>query len=285
VQSASRPAFLAYGLTLNGDPSLGRRLLSAQTPNSNDARGPSVTLTWRSTDGDPVPKPWGFSSEHAYLRFSHGLLEAHRATASITISSAVAPDPEAVVHPYLGFPCAAMNRWRGWDALHGGAFLLGGKAYFVSGEREQGKSTLLAALAAAGHSVMADDMVVIDDALQVHVGPRCIDLRPEAHPQFGGDVMTFPSDRGRRRIALGPAPSAMPLGGIVDLAWGPTASIERLQAAAMLSVIDAAQFLPFGPARPASFLDLLGLPAWRFTRPRVPSDVTAMSSVLLDNLR
>jgi hypothetical protein len=242
-------------------------------------------VTWKPNEGTYVrKKPWSFTSDRAFLRFSHGLLEAHRATASITISSAIEPDPEAVVHPYLGFPCAAFNRWRGWDSLHGGAFVLGGKAYFVSGEREQGKSTLLAALAADGYVVMADDMVVIDDALRLHVGPRCIDLRPEAHPDLGGELMTFPSDRGRRRVALSPAPSDIPMGGIVELAWGSTVSIRRLQPTEVLAVIDAAQFLPFGPARPSSFLDLLGLPAWRFTRPRVPSDATAMRSSLLDGL-
>ena len=61
------------------------------------------------------------------------------------------PDAD-LVHPCLWPAAAVFARWRGLETLHGGAFVDGrGGAWAVLGDRGAGKSSLLAALAVAGH--------------------------------------------------------------------------------------------------------------------------------------
>jgi hypothetical protein len=283
---ADRTQFTIYGLSINGDPSLGHRLSLSSTPlgpNSEPSQS-AIDLDCLTGQAPQVGPAWILSEEAAHLRFSLGLIQASRAERTITITTSQRAELEAVVHPYLGFPCAAFNRWAGNDALHGGAFIVDGGAIVVCGARERGKSTLLAALAHRNVAVMTDDLVIIDAAQRVKSGPRCVDLRPEAHLSLGGQELNLPNDRGRRRLALPDCPLEVPLKGFVELAWGDTASITRLDMGATLALLDEAQFIPHGPARPASFLELLGVPAWRYTRPRDLSDPGRTIDTLLDTI-
>ena len=272
--------FRLYGLDLNGDPRLGRRLSLA----SADSTVSAVELDCHVGVVPSVDAPWRLSDDAAHLRFSAGLIEARRNEHRIVITTHEMPAPEAIVHPYLGFPCAAINRWSGNDSLHGGAFVLNGKAFVLFGARERGKSTLLAALAQRGIEVLTDDLVIIDAAQRVMSGPRCIDLRPDADPSLGGVELNLPNDRGRRRIALPPCPDAVPIAGFVELTWGIAQSMDPMSVSAALRLLDEAQFIPHGPARPTSFLELLALPAWRYTRPQSTLPPSATVDQLIDSI-
>ena len=73
------------------------------------------------------------------------------------------PDADLGAPLCRGPPAAVFARWRGLETLHGGAFVDDrGGAWAVLGDRGAGKSSLLAALALAGHEVVADDLLVLD---------------------------------------------------------------------------------------------------------------------------
>ena len=57
---------------------------------------------------------------------------------------------EELAHPHLAPVGAIFALWAGRESLHAGAFVADGRAWGVLGTREAGKSTLLAALHAAG---------------------------------------------------------------------------------------------------------------------------------------
>ena len=129
------------------------------------------------------------------------------------------PSPDALIHPISTVPLAILARWRGDVTLHGGAFAAGGAAWVVMGERNSGKSTMLASvLPKHGHPVVADDLVVIDH--HIWAGPHCVDLREEAASRLqpARDLGDFGSRR-RFRLSSPPAPARLPLGGFFLMDW------------------------------------------------------------------
>lgn len=178
------------------------------------------------------------------------------------------PD-EAVVHPFLALPAAAINWWLGRISLHGGAFVgHDGAAYGILGDKEAGKTTTLAAMHAAGHAIVADDVLAIDGT-DVLAGPACIDLRTEsAHFIEGAHPLGVVGERARWRIPTQPARWRTPLGGFVIPAWGDDVALHPLPVHERLQLLFANQSLFVPPRRPEAMLDLVALPFWEVRRPR-----------------
>ena len=170
---------------------------------------------------------------------------------------------EELVHPYLAPTAWAFSVWFGREAYHAGAFALDGEAWAVVGEREGGKSSTLAWLAAEGKPVLSDDLLVLQGR-SVLPGPRCIDLR-EASAERLGVGHSLPSVRagGRWRMRLVPA-DPLPLRGWIFLTWGDAIQVRPLRPSERLNLI-----LRLGrPADPSAPLTLAEVPAWAFTRPK-----------------
>src|SRR6202041_3496235 len=91
---------------------------------------------------------------------------------------------ECLAQPHLASAAAALGIWAGCQALHGGAFVHAGRAWALVGDKGAGKSTALAQLAAAGITVLADDLVICQKGT-ILAGPRSVDLRPEAALALG----------------------------------------------------------------------------------------------------
>ena len=92
---------------------------------------------------------------------------------------------DEIVHPRLGMLGAIYAQWLpGRMAFHAGAFISGERAWAVVGERHDGKSTLMAALALSGLPVLGDDTLVLD-GIRCLSGVRCVDLRPDAAAHLG----------------------------------------------------------------------------------------------------
>jgi hypothetical protein len=175
-------------------------------------------------------------------------------------------EPHALVHPYLGPVASVYSRWIGRETFHAGALLLAGSAWMVLGEREAGKSTLLAACVAADIGVLADDLCVIDDG-HLLCGPRTLDLRRPPDGPLAA-LGTVPARPDRWRVDLPDVPLRTPLGGWVLLNWGEAHSTQRLAFADRLTLLARWRGWKTLPSRPQSLLDLAARPGYVLTRPR-----------------
>ena len=202
-----------------------------------------------------------------------------RIVAPVTLSA------EALVHPMLTAPFSMLARWRGDVTLHGGAFIHAGGAWAVLGERTAGKSSLLGLLGARGLPIAADDLLTIDDGW-LRAGPSCIDLRPDVAARLpGARDLGVVGTRRRFRLSATPAPARTRLLGVIVLEWHdepepallPMAAEERL---ATLYRQEAIALLGF--SKPQKFIDLLGLPMWRFRRRKDWDSTPAAVDRLLD---
>lgn len=247
----------SYGLTFAGLPAVD------ELDPHVDPADLVVDVRVGPADEEPTEEPLGATGGTRRLADGRLLsLDRGRSTAAF-FGPPLTPD--LLAHPYLGPVATAFSRWQGREAFHAGAFVLGGRAWAVSGPRTAGKSTLLAALAARGTPVLSDDIVVTDGTV-VFAGPRCVDLR-EA-PPFP-DLDLSPARRGERlRLRLPAAPDRLPLGGWLFLSWADEPALEPVPSRTALGVLTARRSAGHLTSDPQVLLALATLPAWRFLRPR-----------------
>jgi hypothetical protein len=175
-----------------------------------------------------------------------------------------------IVHPRLGMLGALYAQWLpGRMAFHAGAFINGERAWAVVGERGDGKSTLIGAVALAGLPVLGDDTLVLDGTRCLS-GVRCVDLRPDVPAHLGVEdgVVTV---RGgwRERLFLDGPPREAPLAGWLFLKWGDEVAVRALPTPERIARIATRQgWHRRGVTDPGGLLDLTALPAWELSRPR-----------------
>jgi hypothetical protein len=202
-------------------------------------------------------------------------------------SEAVFRLPEPVgaaelVHPLLAPAAAVAGYWLGRESFHAGAFAAGGKAWGVVGEREAGKSTMVAALALEGMPVICDDMLVLDD-VRARVAPRSVDLREESAERLGaGEALGVVGARERWRLRLDPAEDALPLGGWIFLAWGDETEIVPVSASTRLRRLHESRGVRVPPHDPSALLELSALPGWELRRRRSWDELADGVQRLLD---
>jgi hypothetical protein len=209
------------------------------------------------------------------------LLVADRVAGTATLHGPPIPDDE-LAHPFLGAVATIFARWHERHAFHGGAFIDdGGRAIAVLGTKEAGKSTLMAALAAAGAPVLADDMLVIG-AGNVCVGPRTVDLRAAPGPSLtAGAAVSLARGGSRWRVALSEdIPAEVPLGGWVFLEAGPDLEVEPVALSERLVRLARWRAWQRFDTDPAVMLALAGHPAWRVVVPHRWDALAATVSTL-----
>lgn len=208
-----------------------------------------------------------------------------RNPATIEVFLAESAPRAALVHPILTVPFSVLARWSGAVTLHAGAFEVQGGAWAVLGDREAGKSTVLAGMAATGCPILADDLLVID-GLEVRAGPRCVDLRPDVAHRFAGSWLVGEvGGRMRHRLRARAGSRRAALCGFLELRWHdePRMSIERISTQELLRTLYAQEYVGLlGPVDPVKILDMLAVPAWRLTRPRDWSVTEALPERLLE---
>jgi hypothetical protein len=244
----------AYGLRLDG---LSTSLLVSPVP----ASWPRVVLT-QDPDTSPAERST-YSDEAIDLSYESGWgvsLRRDAGTMTFQVRRRV-PDDE-LVHPLLAPAAMHFASWLGHAAFHGGAFVRDGRAFGVLAERNHGKSTTLARLAAFGIPVLVDDALVVDNGVAL-AGPRCIDLRPEA---VTDESLEPVRGDGRRRLRLPPIEPSYPLAGVFVLRWNDETSIESLRAPERLLAL--ARHCRPEVGRTPALLELCRLPVWRVERPR-----------------
>src|SRR5579884_635872 len=211
-----------------------------------------------------------------------GLIEISREPLNARFKTSQPVPGNAVLHPLMGLPAAIANRWLARHALHGGAFLHEGRAWAVLGDRESGKSSTLGYLVTSGHTVLSDDILILEGQT-VYAGPRTVDLRSEA-AHLGGEKLGLVGNRERWRLYSSTSPPSAPLAGFIHLTWGTSVRLTALDPNARLpALIESSVFRP-SPADAQRLLDLVALPAWRLIRPRAISEIAAVTARLLETV-
>ena len=160
------------------------------------------------------------------------------------------PPDRDLVYPYLAPAAAVAARWMGRDSFHAGAVVVGGGAWAILGDNENGKSTTLAWLALHGHPVLTDDLLVVDGEAAL-AGPRCIDLREETSERLGvGEPLGVVGQRERWRLALGVVPAQVLLRGFVTLAWHSQLALESVRGPERLLTLLPARTVRVGADKP-----------------------------------
>ncbi len=250
----------AYGLQFRGLPRVPE--LVAAEDRAEDAGLLTVTVSTTSRAG---PAPYALDADRSVRRLADGhVLDLERDGSRATFHGP-ALDASSLAHPYLGPVATTFNRWSGREAFHAGAFVVGGRAWAVLGPRTAGKSSLLAALAARGATVLSDDVVVTDGRV-VFAGPRCLDLR---EPLPSGRAPLARARAGTRwRLALPPVRDSVPLGGWVHLGWGPEVVMRPMAAALSLARLASGRTGRGLESDPNVLLALATFPSWVLQRPR-----------------
>jgi hypothetical protein len=185
---------------------------------------------------------------------------------------------DEMVHPRLGMIAAVYAQWLpGRMAFHAGAFVSADRAWAVVGERHDGKSTLMAALARAGLPVLGDDTLVLD-GIRCLPGVRCIDLRPDAAAHLGiRDGLATVRRGARERMFLDGPPRHAPFAGWFFLRWADEFTIRPLPTPERIARIASRQgWHRRGVTDSARLLELAALPAWELSRPRDWTHLPAM---------
>jgi hypothetical protein len=268
-----------YGYCLEGLD--GARPLLVEVPQE----WPELRVLRAGTDGRATPALGTVGPETAELPLqSGGWVELARTPPTATFHLEHAPPDRDIVHPYLAIAAAVAARWEGRESFHAGAILVDGGAYAVLGDKESGKSSTLAWFALQGHTVLTDDLLVLDgmDAL---AGPRCVDLRGNSAERLGvGEALGVVGIRERWRLALEPAPAAAPLRGWVTLAWDEEVSVERARGPERLLSLLGHRSVRIAPSAPEVLMELSSLPVWQLRRPQEWSALEVASRRLLEAL-
>lgn len=234
--------------------------------------------------GAPVVERDTLTDTHTTYRLPQGLGDVHmdRATLSVQFTSLTILPHDHLVHPHIARVAAIAARWSGWQAIHAGAFQYAGGAWGVLGERNAGKSSLMAQLHVLGLPIITDDVVVVQDGTVVP-GPGIIDLREGAARHFGlGTSLGVVGRRARWRVPVPPAGSA-PLCGWILPTWGELA-VTALPLRVRVPLLAANLAVPLPPVAPAEFFALAGVPVIHWSRPQEWSRMESSTRDLLDKL-
>ena len=241
-----------------------------------------VAVTIAGTDSALTEE--AVTEERADLRLrTGGRLEVHRATGLARFVVPRRLTDDEVVHPFLAPAAAVMAHWLNRPCFHSGGFVSAGGVWGLVGDRESGKSTTLAWLALQGHSIVADDILVLDPEGRAYAGPRSIDLRRGTAEHLGvGEALGRVGARSRWRMTLKPLDLELPFRGWFFLAWGERIEVVRLRGSESLARLLQQRTLRVRPSDPAAFLDLAALPAWEIRRPRDWALLEASSTCLIE---
>lgn len=173
-----------------------------------------------------------------------------------------------VIHPFLAPAASVHAEWQGWIPIHAGAFYVNGGAWLLLANRVGGKSTTLAALAASGVPVLADDLVVLRGS-RVMAGPRSVDLRQPG--PFDATDLGKVGERRRWRMSLPSVVPEAPVVGAISLKWSTMSEVRPLSAADRSQAMKSALSMSVSPRL---FLTTLAIPAYEIRRSRGAIDQT-----------
>jgi len=273
----TEPSKGAYGLRV-GLPIAEDDLVDAP------AGWPRWHLCWRETPRDRR-RPQQLGPDEALFDLQPvGQMLVNRRTSTSTLLLPGAPPAEAWSHPYLSATAIHAAWWSGHRSFHAGAFLAGGGAWGILGDKEQGKSSAVAWLAAREYPVLCDDLLVIAGGRAL-AGPRCLDLRQSASAHYGlGTYIGQVGARERWRVRLPPVPAEVPFRGWVALSWADDVSVASVRLEDRLGRMLAHRGLRIPETEDRGLLDLITRPMVELRRPKSWSALDRAMTHLLDAL-
>jgi hypothetical protein len=233
----------------------------------------------------PDDEPMWVGEEDAVIGLPGlGRLTMRREPMRLVITSPSPVDPDLVVHPVLSWAAFLTADWLARVVFHGGCFVARQGAWLVLGDREAGKSTLLAGLHERGFPVLADDVSVLDSGL-VLAGPRRIDLRHDAAEQHDRYSRVKPVRRASRRgISLPAAAPSTPLCGVLALDWvDDDPVIEKVPP--FDRVQQLGRFIRLSETSAGAILEISSFPMFRVLRPRSWGSSTAVLDAVEQTVR
>lgn len=257
---SSRPCG-AYGLRLSGVDGIDDVLVEAP-----DSWTPVEVI--RRVGPVTTDEGWTAPSRAEFVTLSGGLIQLDLGRGQAILTAPSLPLAEEVVHPYLSSIGAMTAYLMGEESFHAGAVVLNGGAWAIVGDREAGKSSTLASLAARGIPIVCDDMLVLRGRTAL-AGPRTIDLRRDAAEALGlGTAIGVVGARPRWRMRVAPVEPELELSGWIFLEWGDDLTIEPMPASERLTRLRHARGALLPPTDPTALLDLAQLPGRILRRPR-----------------
>jgi hypothetical protein len=194
-----------------------------------------------------------------------GRIEVGRGARDIAFLTTRPLSPEAVLHPGLVPAAAVVNAWKQRACVHGSAVMVDGRAWAFVADRGGGKSTTAAMLAARGHGLLTDDML-ITEGVRCFAGPASVDLRGDASALLGGEFLGVIGRRERWRKPVSRGPLEAELGGLVELTWTDGAmEVTELGLGERMELVARHASMPVPPQH---LMSLASLPALRVARPR-----------------
>jgi len=171
----------------------------------------------------------------------------------------------------FGIPAALCALHAGDLSIHASAVEITGRALLLAGPTMHGKTTLAAALAAAGHRLLAEDTVrcSLDSLPALYPGPAAVRLRPDVADQLhmpGARRADGSADAGRQPMIFDPARRGdgrpVPLAGIVLLRRAEKIEMHAAGAADAARDLFALSFrLPTDESRRSCFAHVVDLTA------------------------
>lgn len=219
--------------------------------------------------GDATPDQEWLTDSNALLRLQTGgeiRLDREPARATYVVPRRLGA--AELVHPFLVPAAAVMAYWLRRECFHAGAFVAGGRAWGVIGDRGSGKSTAMAELALAGMPILGDDLLVVRGRT-AFAGPRAVDLRGDVAKRLGiGESLGVVGSRERWRLSLPAAETEVPLGGWIFLAWSDHVELVHVPPSERVVRLHRGRGINLPPRSPDAMLDLASLPAWELRRPK-----------------
>jgi hypothetical protein len=262
------PTNCAFGLAVGGIPSSEWLAVRERHPSWPRLRLEQVV----EAQGARRPR---FEGRRSFYRLPSGRqIDVDLDAGVARFSGSEVLEEDRLVHPGVQLVAGLASRMLGRDAYHAGAFICDGGAWMLAGTNGAGKSSLLAALAAAGVTVLADDLAVIDGG-EVLAGTRCLDLREWQSSARDQSVVTVRGES-RLRVTLGPAPAAAPLHGMIHLVRSARLELATAPASGRLERLARRRMWAQIPVTPRAALELATLPTLEL---RVPENLKALPDV------
>lgn len=269
---------VAYGVRLGG-PLLGPRYREVLSSDDAAPAGwPVVTVRFDVRRARARPTTVLTRQRADVLTMADCRLRFDRATMSAEFEGSVQPPPLVVAHSGLSALGIIAGWWLDRPALHAGVVVGPAGACGILGAKGAGKSTLLSASEAAGLTVLADDLLVVEHGMAL-AGPRLLSLRCDAAEKLSRTGVTVQVGAERRtRVRLGPAPLSSPLLGLVVLDAGDgndagaggssNISMEPVPFTDRLALLGEHQASRMTPPSPRALLELAAIPMWILKRPK-----------------